>query len=190
MPYPAKTNAQTILAVAIEYLEQYGEEALSMRELASRLGLSPRALYHYYADRAALEVAMSEEGFRCLYMAQVDAVGERVGKDAIRASATAYLTFARDHPAWYALLMRFHVRMSEGSPAGHMMWLFVLGLMKPVVGTEKAASATVALWAFMHGFIQLESAAILGDEKPVSGFQVGLEAFLSGLTSFASDALS
>jgi AcrR family transcriptional regulator len=58
MPYPAKTNAQTILTAAIEHLEQYGEEALSMRELASSLGLSPRALYRYYPDRAALEAAI------------------------------------------------------------------------------------------------------------------------------------
>lgn len=72
-----------------------------MRELASSLGLSPRALYRYYPDRAALEAAMAEEGFRRLRVALVDAVGKRVGEQALRASATAYLTFAQAHPAWY-----------------------------------------------------------------------------------------
>src|SRR5260221_13554143 len=110
MPYPAKTNAQTILAVAIEHLEQYGEAALSMREVASRLGLSPRALYRYYTDRAALEAAIAEEGYGRLRAALVVAMGVQVGKDALRAGAAAYLAFAQAHPAWYALLMRSEER--------------------------------------------------------------------------------
>lgn len=188
MPYPAKTNAETILAAAIEYLEQYGEEALSMRELASYLGLSPRALYRYYSDRAALEAAMAEEGFRRMRVNLADAVGERVGKDALRASAIAYLAFAQAHPAWYALLMRFHVQTPGLLQAGHEMWAFEMGLLEQAVGMENAASAAVALWAFLHGFVQLERAAILGGEKPRTGFEVGLEAFLVGLLALSSSS--
>jgi AcrR family transcriptional regulator len=187
MPYPAKTNAGTILQAAIEYLEQYGEEALSMREVASRLGLTPRALYRYYSERAALEAAIAEEGFRRLHADLVAAVDQRVGKDALRANAIAYLTFAQAHPTWYALLMRFHVQTPGLLEAGHEVWTFVVGLVEDVVGTERAASAAVALWAFLHGFTQLERAAILSEQKPRSGFQVGLEAFLSGLTTLSSN---
>jgi AcrR family transcriptional regulator len=187
MPYPAKTNAQTILAAAIEHLEQYGEAALSMREVASRLGLSPRALYRYYTDRAALEAAIAEEGCGRLRAALVDAVGVQVGKDALRAGATAYLAFAQAHPAWYALLMSVHEQTPGLLQAEHALWIFVVELVEKTVGQERAASAAVALWAFLHGFIQLESAAILGEQKPRSGFQVGLEVFLAGLTSLSSD---
>ena len=187
MPYPAKTNAGTILQAAIEYLEQYGEESLSMRELASRLGLTPRALYRYYPDRAALEAAIAEEGFRRLHADLVAAIGKHVGKEALRVSAVAYLTFAQAHPAWYALLMRFHVQTPGLLEAGHEMWTFVVGLVEDIVGAERAASAAVALWAFLHGFTQLERAAILNEQKPQSGFQVGLEAFLSGLTTLSSN---
>jgi len=187
MPYPAKTNAQTILAAAIEHLEQHGEEALSMRELASRLGISPRALYRYYPDRATLKAALAEEGFHRLRSALVDAVSMHVGKDALRAGATAYLAFAQVHPAWYSLLMKVHEQTPGLLQAEHEMWDFVVGLVENAVGQEIAASAAVALWAFLHGFIQLESADILGDQKPRSGFQVGLEAFLSGLTFLSSN---
>jgi AcrR family transcriptional regulator len=187
MPYPAKTNAGTILAAAIEHLEQYGEEALSMRELVSSLGLSPRALYRYYPDRAALEAAIAEEGFRRLRAVLVDAVGLHVGKDALRAGALAYLAFAQAHPTWYPLLMRFHQQTPGLLQAEHALWVFVVGLVEHAVGQEKAARAAFALWAFLHGFIQLESAALLGEQKPQSGFQVGLEAFLSGLTSLSSN---
>lgn len=186
MPYPAKTNAGTILQAAIEHLEQYGEAALSMRELASRLGLTPHALYRYYPDRAALEAAIAEEGFRRLHADLVAAVGKHVGKDALRAGAVAYLTFAQAHPEWYALLMRFHVQTPVLLEAGHQVWIFVVELVENAVGAERAASAAVALWAFLHGFTQLERAAILNEQKPRNGFQVGLEAFLSGLTTLSS----
>ena len=186
MPYPAKTNAGTILQAAIEYLEQYGEAALSMRELASRLGLTPRALYRYYPDRAALEAAIAEEGFRRLHADLVAAVGKHLGKDALRVSAVAYLAFAQAHPAWYALLMRFHVQTPELLDAGHQVWVFVVELVEDVVEAEKATSAAVALWAFLHGFTQLEHAAMLSEQKPRNGFQVGLEAFLLGLPMLSS----
>jgi hypothetical protein len=128
-----------------------------------------------------LEAAMAEEGFRRLRLALVDAVGNRSGKKALRASALAYLTFAEAHPAWYSLMMRFDVQSPDLLAAGHELWASVVGLVGSVVGAENAASAAVALWAFLHGFTQLERAAILSAEKPRSGFQVGLEALLSGL---------
>jgi len=190
MPYPAKTNAQTILAAAIDQLEQHGEEALSMRELASRLGISPRALYRYYPDRAALKATLAEEGFDRLRSTLVDAVSMHEGKNALRVAATAYLTFAQVHPAWYSLLMNVHEQTPGLLQAEHEMWDFVVGLVENAIGKEIAASAAVALWAFLHGFIQLESADILGEQKPRSGFQVGLEAFLSGLTSLSSNTSS
>jgi hypothetical protein len=70
--------------------------------------------------------------------------------------------------------------------AGHAMWTFVVGVVEGAVGPERAASAAVAIWAFLHGFTQLDRTAILSDEKPRSGFQVGLEALLSGLTTLSS----
>jgi AcrR family transcriptional regulator len=187
MPYPAKTNAQSILQAAIDYLEEYGEDALSMRELASRLGLTPHALYRYFPDRAALEATIAEAGFRRLHADLVAAVGERAGNEAIRVSAAAYLGFAQAHPAWYALIMRFHVESPGMLAAGHEMWSYVVRLVEGAVGAEGAASAAVALWAFMHGFTQLERTAILNEQKPRSGFEVGLEALLTGLTALSLD---
>jgi len=71
--------------------------------------------------------------------------------------------------------------------AGHEMWTYVAGLAEGVVGAEVVASAAVALWAFLHGFTQLERTAILNEQKPRSGFEVGLEALLLGLTALSLD---
>ncbi len=187
MPYPAKTNARTILATAIEQLEQSGKVTLSMRELASKLGLSPRALYRYYPDRAALEAAIAEKGFHHLRTVLSSAAEGRSGKDALRAGAIAYLTFAHAHPALYNALMSVHEPTPGLLQAEQNLWGLVVQLVGQNVTQVAAESAAVALWAFLHGFIQLESAAVLGERKPRSGFEVGLEAFLSGLTSPPTD---
>jgi AcrR family transcriptional regulator len=188
MPYPSKTDAQTILAAAIEYLEQHGEDALTMRELASKLDLTPRALYRYFPDRAALMAAIAQEGCQRLHAALIDSVGSRTGVDALREVAGAYLDFAQTHPAWYPLLMRIHDH--EQTPgivqAQAELWRFVVIVVQGLVGTEDALSAAVALWAFLHGYIELERATVLGRKDPQDGFTVGLEAFLKGFSLTSS----
>jgi len=37
----------------------------------------------------------------------------------------------------------------------------------------------VSLWVFLHGMAALQSAQLLGAEKPVSSFDTGLNAWLS-----------
>ena len=182
MPYPAKTNAQTILAAAVAYLEQHGENALSMRVLAKELGLTAHALYRHYPDRAALEAAIAAEGFRQLQRTFVEATADQQGIDALRSAAYAYLAFARTHPALYTMIMTTG-DMAEGTE--HHLWMFVVELIEKMVGlsTEASANVAVALWAFLHGFVELERADVFGLQKPRSGFEAGLEAFLSGLTT-------
>lgn len=184
MPYPAKTNAQTILVAAVAYLEQHGENALSMRVLARELGLTAHALYRHYPDRAALEAAIAAEGFRQLQVTFVEATTGLSGLDALRSAAYAYLAFARTHPALYTMIMMTH-KMPEGAQATeHHLWVFVVELIGKMIGlpTEASANVAVALWAFLHGFVELERANVFGLQKPRSGFEAGLEAFLAGLS--------
>ncbi len=185
MPYPAKTNAQTILAAAVAYLEQHEGSALSMRVLAKELGLTPHALYRHYPDRAALEAAIAAEGFRQAQSAFEAATTDLYGIDALRSAAYAYLAFARTHPALYAMIMDTH-DMPEGTQAAeHHLWVFVVELIEKTIGLppEASANVAVALWAFLHGFVELERINAFEFQKPRSGFEAGLEAFLIGLST-------
>jgi len=184
MPYPAKTNAQTILAVALAYVEQHGIEALSMRVLAKTLGLTAHALYRHYPDRAALEAAIANEGLRQLQATLATAIIGRDGLDAVRTAAYAYLDFARTHPALYNLIMQQYEVPAGSLMAEHHLWLFVVNLLESMIGlsTEASANAAVALWAFLHGFVELERVDAFRFQKPRSGFEAGLEAFLVGLS--------
>jgi hypothetical protein len=47
-----------------------------------------------------------------------------------------------------------------------------------IAGSDRAAQASVALWAFLHGVVTLEAAQVFGESKPASGLEFGLDAWL------------
>jgi len=66
MARPKQTKEQItamrerILDAAAELLHEQGPQALSIRAITKRLGISPMALYTYFENRAALFAALSE----------------------------------------------------------------------------------------------------------------------------------
>ena len=69
MPYPSKTDRQTILSAAVKELVHGGIRDLSLRNIAASLDLAPNAIYRYFSDRRALEAALANEAARQLEMA-------------------------------------------------------------------------------------------------------------------------
>jgi AcrR family transcriptional regulator len=180
MPYPSKTNAQTILHEAVRQVECSGLPNLNMRALAARLDITPRALYRYFPDRTALETAIAEARLHRLSQDIERSIRKKKGRDALVASAQAYLGFARSSRHLYAVTM-MELRETESlARAGHALWALVVGHAEILTGPSLAQQAALALWAFLHGFAQLEEK--LGKAKPKDGFNVGLEGLLSGLT--------
>ena len=59
-------TAGRILAVAREILNRDGLAAVAMRPVASRVGITPMAIYRHYTDRASLLNAIADTGFRDL----------------------------------------------------------------------------------------------------------------------------
>ena len=57
----AEETQRTILRTAQQLFMEYGYRAVSTRQLAAACGLTQPALYHYYADKQDLYVAMAQE---------------------------------------------------------------------------------------------------------------------------------
>ena len=180
MPYPAKTSPQAILKAALELLEQQGEPALSMRNLAERLRVKAPSLYRHYADKESLERAMVEQG-AVLLVNQLSAISPRLSPaKALRAGAKAYLDFARGQPQLYSLMME-KVGLPSTPGAGKTLWNRFLALIAPITQNPDDTAAAVALWSFLHGYVVLERSGMFGASGPKGGFEVGLEALLKGL---------
>lgn len=177
MPFPSKTDRQTILATAMDQVSRDGISKLAIRSVAAALGLAPNALYRYFSSLAALEAALAEESRRRLQEVLQEAAGEKPPEEAIRGIAHAYVEFAREQPQVFSLMLM--PSTSEKGDAAHVqMWRFVLGHVAGLYGEERAPEAAVALWAFLHGMTVLEAAGVLGERKPASSFEFGLRTWI------------
>src|ERR1039457_4503614 len=91
MAYPAKTDRESILNAALEQVESEGLENLAIRSVAAKLELAPNALYRYFENLSALELAVAEEvRFQMLEVIQ-KVIGRKGPTESIRAISEAYL---------------------------------------------------------------------------------------------------
>lgn len=98
---------QALLEETARILREQGEEALSLRSLAARLGVSRTAPYNHFANKQSLLCAIAEEGFARFNTHMKAARDQHRGSDGAlmtRAVVAAYLDFARRHPEYYDLM--------------------------------------------------------------------------------------
>ena len=182
MPYPSKTDRQAILSAAVRDLAQRGIRDLSLRNLATSLNLAPNAIYRYFSDRAALEAALANEAARQLELALRKAADRFEPVTTIRKLSSAYLKFARVNRHLYEVMMSRHAPEHDATFL-HSLWAFTVEQVQRVAGLERAPQASVGLWAFLHGAAGLEAAQVLGERKPASGLEFGLNAWLMAVST-------
>lgn len=177
MPFPSRTDRNAILLAALEELSSAGIRNLSLRNIAATLGLAPNALYRYFPDRAALEAALADECARRLETALRKAAHGSDAAKTIRRMARAYLHFARNNRNLYEVFMSFQTPDHAGSPR-QSLWSFTVEQVQRMTGGTHAREAAVALWALLHGAATLEAGQVHGENKPATGFEFGLSAWL------------
>jgi AcrR family transcriptional regulator len=179
MPFPAKTDPESILNAALEMLEQDG--SLSMRNLATALTMKAPSLYRHYPDKAALETVLKMRGSELLRAALEKAILNHDPTQAMRKAANASLKFARAHPYLYDLMNAPGGTPSTG--AAKDLWNTILEIVGNVTGKPNDTASSVAFWAFLHGFCSLERTGMFGTSGAKGGFEVGLEALMTGFSS-------
>src|ERR1700726_2623429 len=182
MPYPSKTDRQTILSAAVKELTHGGIRNVSLRNLAASLDLAPNAIYRYFSDRSGLEAALANEAARQLELALRKAADGCEPVTAIREMASAYIKFAKDNPHLYEAMMSLHAPGHDAT-SHQSLWTFTVEQVQRIAGSDRAAQASVALWAFLHGAATLEAAQVLGEIKPASGLEFGFEAWLMAVST-------
>jgi AcrR family transcriptional regulator len=182
MPYPSKTDRQTILSAAVKDLARKGIRDLSLRKLAASLDLAPNALYRYFPDRSALEAELANEAARQLELKLRKAADWCEPVTAIREMSSAYTKFARDNRHLYEVMISVHAPGHDVT-AHQSLWAFTVEQVQRIAGPNRAAQASVALWAFLHGAVTLEAAQVFGENKPASGLEFGLDAWLMAVSA-------
>ena len=99
----ADTRRQLIVQTALHILDDRGLDAVTMRRVASHIGLGAMTLYTYVDDQADLWQHMVRCGFDQLH-AQCQASSTLASDESWRGGARAYIRFALDHPNLYKLM--------------------------------------------------------------------------------------
>ena len=62
-PDPLRPRARVIASAARQILEREGADGLTMRRLGEAVGIRAPSLYKHFPDKAAVEIALIEDGF-------------------------------------------------------------------------------------------------------------------------------
>jgi AcrR family transcriptional regulator len=92
-------------AAALAIYRQHGLDALTMRAVASRVGVTPMALYRYFTNKTELMRAVGETALGELLLAVRAAIAPLTSaRERVRASALAYIAYWENHPDHYRLV--------------------------------------------------------------------------------------
>lgn len=158
-----------IVAAAHALLDEAGEDAVTLRAVARRVGISAPSIYAHFADRQAILLAVATDAFAELAEYLGGAAARHDDPEArLRAVCTAYLTYAREQPRRYRIMFGGAWEGARAVEAGSVDADELTTLGSDVLTTvsdalrqcaeagrippddDPAAAATV-LWVGLHG---------------------------------------
>ncbi|CAN5633108.1 TetR/AcrR family transcriptional regulator [soil metagenome] len=151
-----------IMAAAREVIATSGLEALSLRRLATGLGVTAPALYAHVTDKEDLLRALATAEFDVL-LARFAAVDEADPVARIRAHSRAYVAHARASPELFQVMFLFPpdlgaADLPEGMelPGATQAFSAAFGAVEEAAGSGALAIddpllAALTLWSAMHG---------------------------------------
>ena len=179
-PYHHGDLRNALYRYALRTIETSGVEALSLREAARSLGVTPAAVYRHFPDKAALVAAVVEEG-----IARLTRVMEGAAKAAAASSAAgaagaagdprgaafvamclAYVRFAGAHPSHFRAMLG-----GAGSGAGAPHQLLGAALdqhLGPACPVAARRAAKRAALASVYGLALLIAGGTEAQREPAA----------------------
>lgn len=140
----------SVIAAAIELADETGIAPLTIRKLATRLGVKPMAIYHHIENKDQILDAMVDSVF-----AEIELPDRNVPwQEGMRARAQSARTVFARH-AWAAAMMDSRTHPGPATLAHHDA---VLGCLRSGLSLQMAAHAYALIDAFVFGFALQEAA--------------------------------
>ena len=153
-----------VLRAAMDLLTETGDvDAVSIRAVAQRVGVSAPAIYLHFADKQALIDAVCHEVFEVLHQ-RLRAAAEKAPDPfrALRAQGVAYVQFARENPEHYRVVMMLaHEPAQESVDAivAEGAFGFLVETVQQCVDAGvlegEPVELALGLWAAAHGIAAL-----------------------------------
>ena len=116
-PYHHGNLRRALLDEALSTIRAEGVEAVTLREIGARVGVSRTALYRHFADKGALISAVAAEGFRTL-REQLASAWEngRGGVAGFEAMGVAYVQFAVTNSTHFRVMFSRFIDREPANP--------------------------------------------------------------------------
>ncbi|MEM6296624.1 MAG: TetR/AcrR family transcriptional regulator [Myxococcota bacterium] len=196
MRLPAKAGLHDeIVRVSIQLGSELGEDGLTMRAIAARLGVSATALYQHFESKAAILREIRLHGVQTLLAAMGPAAELDDAEQRVREIARRYTDFALSNPWLYKVLFQGEdlewaaVDEEERdlllAPLRQTRAAFEAGVRDGLFRSDVDVDNTALLfWASLHGLASLLINGRISEAHPVfpvpdrDGFVSG---FIAGL---------
>ncbi len=197
-PYHHGNLRRALIDEALATIREDGVDAVTLREIGARVGVSRTALYRHFADKRALLTAVATEGFRTLRQELVSAweSGGR-GDAAFRSMGVAYVRFAVTNSSHYRVMFGGFVDpqpqdpdlVAEGEGAFRALVDALAALQRDaLVRADETLLMASYVWALVHGVAMLGIDRQLRDPVDVEGLmQYALERLRTGIAINTDD---
>lgn len=154
---------RALLDEALRTIQRDGVDALTLRTIGLRLGVSRTALYRHFTDKRALLSSVATEGFRLLTERLLDA-WKPGGLRGFNAMGIAYIRFAMANPSHYRVMFGGFVNNAprdedltrESTAAFQALVDAIVALQKEgAVRKDDALQLAQFIWAAVHGVSML-----------------------------------
>lgn len=156
----APLTRDAVIDTARRQLAERGLDGLSLRGVATRLGVTAPALYAHVADKVDLLRQLGDEGFGWL-LQRIDPLPRVDAASRIHFVTRAYLEFARENPEQFRVMYLFRPAIEpapDGAQPTMAYHVYEIG-RKAVQGAIDAGliesadprATNLALWSAVHG---------------------------------------
>ena len=161
-------------------VEADGDRGLSLRALATAVGVSPNAPYRHFPTKESLLAALSALGFAEL-TARFAAYEGAAGYERLAGCFDAYLGYARDNPGLYRLMfgrdldpLSCEDALGDAARACFTALMAMVAHLRKLDIADPAIPKTAALvWSLSHGAALLDidraTAFLAEDQRPSAG---------------------
>lgn len=187
-PYHHGDLRRALIDVTVQLIREGGIEAVSIRGVAGRLGVTMGAPYHHFRDKDELLAAVAAQGFQRLREEVLHALAQTAGSTgaaSLQQLGRAYIHFATRNAAEYSAMFlpqfrdrpRFPTLHEVGGDAFDLLVAFLRETL--ALETEPAMLQAVALWSRWHGFACLVNDAVLTSKPGLPPLDTLIEAVVA-----------
>ncbi|MEM7056839.1 MAG: TetR/AcrR family transcriptional regulator [Pseudomonadota bacterium] len=179
-----------ILAVATKAVTEGGASAVSARSIAQAVDVSVGTIYNLFGHLDGLVRAVNFQHMQDLYGLLSEAV-QQAGdspEDRLLAMGETYLKFAQASPRRWETLFRYEAetptedRLDQAEDA-------LFALLQSASGKQESKEVLSALWAAVHGVVELAIGRrlTLGRDKPLDHIHLIIKAGLRGVQALRAE---